>query len=493
MPDIDKTDKIIPISWLVSILENDDVFRKFVTDFSNSKKIFDDISLEKYLESLNQYMKFMMTIDSDLPKKYFDKMNYINTYYRTNEEDYDYERYLDRTESLIPISLLHEILTNEETLDKFLNFEQNKNYFPEESLKRYLKDLEELVNYYDKSNVPYPEGMLSNFEKIKDVYLFEFEHNETLEGEFKLKKIDNELESTILRRVNPDADQFTLARAIYIELCKLTSYDVNYAARGKGDSKAEEIYNKEVGEITLDNNKLVCKSFSEIYATILNKVGIKAIVPDQYHKYVLLLCNGIIIKADATQTSSNYKEEFSLPDIVRVKLGLPTAGFEAYNKGNVITSSIDKADLENQTYQDSKLQSYENRYRKIKKIEVTDRKDFTEMMEYLTQVETNDLEGLEYTEYLKLLVISRLEKEALSKIYFSTCYQKKEEIFCPTFVIDASEYIVDGDIYISFSKEDGYKRLSSRELMAREKRGDLIITSHTFKKKLEVMELGIAK
>lgn len=493
MPELDKTDKIIPISWLESILENDDVFQKFITNFSNSKELFDNISLEKYLEALNQYMKFMMTIDSDLSKKYFDKMNYINTYYRTNEEAYDYERYLDRTERLIPISLLQEILTDKETLDKFLNFEENKNYFPESDLKRYLKDLEDLVNYYTKNNMPYPEGMISSFAKIKNAYLFEFDHDETLEGEFELKKIDNELESTVLRRVNPNADQFTLARAIYVELCKLTSYDVNYAARGKGDSKAEEIYNKEAEEVTLEDNKLVCKSFSEIYATILNKVGIKAIVNEGYHKYVLFLCNGIVIKADATQTNSNFREEFSLPDIIRVKLGLPTAGFEAVNKQNIITESIHKADLEHKNYHESKLQSYEDRYRKIKKIEVTDRKDFTEMMEYLTQVETDNLEGLEYTEYLKLLVKSRLEKEALSKIYFSTCYKKQDDTFTPIFVIDASEYIVDGDVCISFSKEKGFIRLSPWELTNKEKNGELIITSDVFKKKLEVMELGITK
>ena len=37
MPELDKTDKIIPISWLESILENDDIFQKFITNFSNSK------------------------------------------------------------------------------------------------------------------------------------------------------------------------------------------------------------------------------------------------------------------------------------------------------------------------------------------------------------------------------------------------------------------------------------------------------------------------
>ena len=62
-----------------------------------------------------------------------------------------------------------------------------------------------------------------------------------------------------------------------------------------------------------------------------------------------------------------------------------------------------------------------------------------------------------------------------------------------SFVIDASEYIVDGDVYISFSKEEGFVRLSPRELMSREKNGELIITSEVFKKKLEVMELGITK
>jgi hypothetical protein len=492
MSEFEKTDEMIPISWLLSILDNDDVFRNFITSFMSTKK---DHELENYLEALNHYMQFNMEMNSSLPKKYFDKMNYINTYYHTNVEQYSYEEYQKQIESRIPLTLLEEILTDEKTNEKFLDFEEHRDTFPDYPLDTYLRALQKYVDCYRENKINLSNMIFYNFEKIKNAYIFSFPHDESLEGEGTLKKIDAQLEKTILKRVNPNASPFTLARGIYIELCKLTSYDENYDAQKRinQDSPiASEIYNKSPEEVTLDRNKLVCKTFAEIYATLLNKVGIKAIVEGDIHQYVRFECQGVLIKADATTTGFQPSDSIPLADIIRVKLNLPTIGFEAENPVNDLSYAIKEADLKNDQYRWDKTESFEKKYRQIKKLEVEDKKSFDGVITFLSEVETDKLRGLEYTEYLKMLLTSKLDKDVLSNICFSTGYQKQKDNYYSIFIIDGSEYSHD-DAYYIFDPYLQVQKVDIKELIEREKTEDIIIVSNTFKRNLEVKKLGITK
>lgn len=494
MVDFDKTDKLIPISKLESILEDGDIFRKFILEFDHSEELFEDIPKQEYIQALNQYMKFYIKLGVDLPRRYFDIMNYINTVHQI-EEQYDYEEYLDKTERIIPVSFLEDILTKNEILEKFFNFDENRDLFPQ-NLDEYLSSLMNLVNYYIENNMPMPPNMDSNFRKIKSVYIFGFHHNEKLEGEFELKNIDKELEETIFKRVNVNADSFTLARAIYMELCRITSYDANYYAYQKVDKEgkiAQSIYNKPTEEVTLKNNKLVCKSFSEIYATLLNKVGIKAIVTGGHHKYTLFLCNGIVVKADATMTGSNIGEEFNLPDIIRVKLNLPTTGFSAYNNENNLSYVIEKADKENEEYQERKLTELENRYRQIRNLENRKNLSFEEAISYLESIKAGKLVDLEYTEYLKILLKLNLNRNQLKNIRFCTCFEKQSEVYYPIFIVDGTEYITGEFPYFLFSEGNGLNCLSVSELKEKQNGGQLLIMNDEFKRNLEVKHVGTFK
>ncbi len=496
MSDLESTKKLIPISILVSILNDDNVFQKFIIGFEKYNDTFEDIPRKQYLEALNNFMKYSIKTDNNLPRKYFEKMNYINTYFNTKVENYSYEQYLERTQKLIPISILHKILEDDQIKDKFLYFEENKDYFTDGSLEDYMSALLTLVDYYEKNNLTMTDEMRKNLCEIKRMHIFMISHNETLTGEIIIKKIDQDLENAILKKVNSNADSFTLARAIYIELCTLTSYDENYDAYKRIDKKSEiakEIYEKEPEEVTLKENRLVCKTFAEIYAGLLNKIGIKAIIEGNIHKYVLFLYNGIVVKADATEADIDLETGFGMCDINRVKLGLPTVGFEAYDSKNDISYAIRKADLENQEYKQKNLESLENRYRKIKKLDIQKKNNLEEMICYLENVETDKLVGIEYTDYLKVLLTAKLNPETLKNIWYTTCYEKIKDTYQASFAIDASQYSENKNQYYFFHQDRRLEILEANALKQLAEEGKIIITNDTFKKGLEVRKYGTVK
>jgi len=492
--DLEKTAEIILISILESILNDDKVFRSFINDFDNSLSLFGRNSKFRYIESLNQYIKLYIKLGKDLPKSYFDKINYINSINRINKQ-YDYEEYLERTDRIIPISFLESILTEEEILNKFLSFEDNREIFPLR-LEDYLNALSDLLKVYKNSGIELLTNMEINFKKLERIYIFEMFHNEEMNNDYELKNVDKKLEETVFKRVNMNAEPFQLARAIYIELCKLTSYDATFYAYQEIDRKGEKykaLYNKPVELINLENNKVTCRSFSEIYATLLNKVGIKAIVAGKNHKYTLFLHKGVIIKADATNKNFNIGEEFKLPDIIRVKLNLPTAGFRAYNIQNDISYVLEQVDIFNEEYQDKKISNLESRYKKIKGIENKKNMSFEDIIFYLSSIKPNKLIDFEYTEYLKMLVKTNLDRSIIDNLYFCTCYEKELEAFHPLFMIDASKYIDDEDSYFLFSHRQGLIRLSLEELKKIYESNQLLITNNKIKSDLGVDKLGSIK
>ena len=114
----------------------------------------------------------------------------------------------------------------------------------------------------------------------------------------------------------------------------------------------------EVKDINTRKNRVVCKTWAKVYAPMCNKNGIRAIISGDYHKYVILDIDGIIIRADATNAYSNDDEDIKMPDIQRVKLGLKTAGYTSFIEYKGFYEKLDAVD--------KKIYNQENLYMKDK-------------------------------------------------------------------------------------------------------------------------------
>ena len=127
MGELTRINKEISLRTLESILKDDTIFRKFIMNFDKEKDLF------KEIDSLNTLMDYYIKHDDALSKKYFEKMNYINSYYKGNLKDdfreYSYEEYLNQSKPKIPFKVINSILADEEVFHKFLNLENTLKSF----------------------------------------------------------------------------------------------------------------------------------------------------------------------------------------------------------------------------------------------------------------------------------------------------------------------------------------------------------------------------
>ena len=164
-----------------------------------------------------------------------------------------------------------------------------------------------------------------------------------LEGE-NPKSFNNKVFSEYIKSfVNKGLDALSIARLIYLKLCEVLEYDTSFMAKRQDitDPKAREVYEKKAIDITLDNNKLVCSTWADIYCNLLNDFNIKAVVSGKFHKYVTFKVGSIIVTADATEAHLNQGECCPMNDFTRVKMGIKTAGFKSEIDLEPLTEKID--------------------------------------------------------------------------------------------------------------------------------------------------------
>lgn len=348
-PDFDKTEELIPISIIENILITGLDFVKFIR-YNDNKQYF-NYSIDSIINSLNDYMSYMVEVNNSLNKAIFDRINYINTYYR-HKMRFDYQEYLEKSKNYIPFNILIEILKNEDSYDNFLNcIYKNKPYnnIPINIIIHSLNYLVNRDNCYlsSKENIRKKYDDIINYCNILNKLATEVKPNYTL---------DKTLENKLMEKCDKNSDKFELARNLYFQSCKNLVFDVNFLV-GENPEK-NNIYNKSVKDINASKNRVICKTWAEIYASMCNKNGIRAIIVGDYHKSVILDCDGIIIKADATEIYSNDGEDIKMADIQRVKLGLKTAGYTPFIKSKNFYNKLNDVD--------SKIYHRENMYMKDK-------------------------------------------------------------------------------------------------------------------------------
>lgn len=347
--DFDKAEELIPISIIENILITGIDFVRFI-HYDENKEYF-NYSVEEIINNLNEYMAYMIEINDSLSKYAFERINYINTYYRY-KNSFNYQEYLEKSKNYIPFNILIEILTNEDSYNNFLNCIYEKKTYNNIPINLLIHSLNSLVirdDLYslDKENIRKKYDDIINYCNILNKLATEDKPNYS---------IDRTLENKLIEKCDKNSDKFELARNLYLQSCRLLVYDVNYLA---GDNvEKSNIYRRSVRDINTRNNRVICKTWAEIFASICNKNGIRAIIAGGYHKYVILDCDGTIIRADATEIYSNADEDIRMSDIERVKLGLKTAGYTPFIDNKIFYDKLNNVD--------SKIYHIENMYIKDK-------------------------------------------------------------------------------------------------------------------------------
>ena len=138
-------------------------------------------------------------------------------------------------------------------------------------------------------------------------------------------KINDDLISCVDQNLCFYENDLQLAITIYILIAKKFFYSPKYACL----SDMKEFRN--VSDITLDNNEVICTQWSKIYCSLLKKYGIesKVVFDKQGHCFVSFVVDGLTYLADASRYGGdlfNYK----LSDFSNVQFGLELNGLSMF-------------------------------------------------------------------------------------------------------------------------------------------------------------------
>lgn len=224
------------------------------------------------------------------------------------------------------------ILIDKVYLDKFLDYENNKDFFFLLNLDSYLSTMDKWFKYFHERNIDIPKYMMLHFKVIINKYAARLQNSYMLSKIKPAGLLDHDFEQKIMENVNLNAHPQDVARHIYMNLCQLVQFDINFFVYGctLDNDINKQIWNKDISQVNLKDNRVVCNNFCQIYASLLNKIGIETRVLGDFHKYNLVKAGADLFIADAT--TKIWDNQVAIYDIARVQMGLGTSGFTFYNK-----------------------------------------------------------------------------------------------------------------------------------------------------------------
>lgn len=488
--DENKTLELISIDVIERIVKTQEEYEAFM----KKEGIYANISEESYVVAINQYMDYAIHHSEDLINDDFERVNYLNISYGYNKM-YSFQEYLAKTTPMISIATLMLIITDEDAFNRFMDFDNNRDYFEDVDIEIYLGDLFNLINYYNKSSIQFSNEQLNYIDKIKKKYSLRIKRFVSLEG-YKVNgsDINPEFFYEVIKGIDITREQFYVARAVYISLAKLVTYDPTFLALDQdlSNDTANSIYNKSIDSISPTNNRIACKEWAELYSSILNLLGINAVVTGDKHKYVTFDCDGTKMKADATNTHYSSNDNVSMPDITRIQAGLSTAGYTCIDEDKDISDSLkivdDELDFITSTLE-SKLASLEKQYLSIKVREGNYPDKVIDVINFLNEVTHNStLNNFELIKYIL----------SLGKILFNRNHILNVETHFICVKIDSNTY--DAASIIAFMDEDSIchyivlskdysEELEKSELKTRIASGDIKVLG----KNPSIMGIGLVE
>lgn len=285
----------------------------------------------------------------------------------------------DNEDNIELINKLFEILENPYILEKFLNYENNSEYFSVgengATIQDYFKLLGDVFGNIDKSgNLKGQESIADNFfipnldsiiQSVKEIYQrynvdryvdprYEFravKFNEEVfrDGDEPEWDISSQLYDAIYKDMPEGLSVEEQALYIYTKLCSVLEYDEEYVYRDEGiSSEFESDFSKERLESILPGSKITCFDFSRIFAKMVNEIegDIEAVVisesANQGHFLTGFYTDKVSVRLEAININLNGRKD-PTNDLMKAKNGIKLRGIKAQSdRENMIDSSMDR-------------------------------------------------------------------------------------------------------------------------------------------------------
>lgn len=180
----------------------------------------------------------------------------------------------------------------------------------------------------------------------------------TIEG--ITNKVDESLLSYIDRFIEPEMNELEKAIVIYLCLGDVLCYSPEFSLIYDYDKTLRS------SEVNLENNEIMCKSWSILYHRLLEKYGVfSKVLRMRGHYKVQIPLDGVIYQADATGYGA-YGIHYSMSDIARIKYGFKIEKFilctaiDAYDVNLFIKKGAELKDTINSVYKKQNRKFYSN-------------------------------------------------------------------------------------------------------------------------------------
>lgn len=420
-----------------------DIGEDFLISFIKDNYFFSII--KEYFLSNSCPMSISILNGNKIDNYYLYKKNFINTLKDINVID---NLMISRINELISI-ISYDIL-KEKNINRRYAVKVNNDYvnFPYEYIFKILDSSdEEFHNFfkynneyygYDKSMVlyiinnfykDYSEGYLLS-SKIKDrikyindqtdiefVVYSNFTSTEK-NSEYYNVNIDKKLKEEILSNMPKNLNKLEIAIFIYIKLCKLFNFDLEYYInKTKVPSYIKGNNMNEIKDINLLNLNVVCYQFNTIFAKLLSEYDIDFEIKHStgnqgiYHAWTKVKIDNILISFDFAH------KIFGQLDLLEAKLNNPLKGIKLYNKNSNVVNEFNGSLNKIYSYINKDIKNINNSYDDI--INSLDKNfNIDEIIKYLVNlVENKNLKEIESIGFLVILINKLSKKYNIEHVY----------------------------------------------------------------------------
>ncbi len=402
---MEKTIELIPINLIENVIYDN----KHFLDFIRSTDEYLGYTTSGIKKSIIDYLSYYN--NKKYPQDIEDRIMYLKTFSQNYQETITFKTSKE---------LIIKILNDHNSSNKLNNYEEHKSYFDDFKIEDIITDIDK----YLKEN----NGTFCKNEDIKyTIPILKNKYGTNAKEKFigykSQLKVSEKIKSIISNELGNHNDDFYIARKIYLILCEKCKYNPKFLA-SDDVSKESKIYNE-----CIDQEKLnvICKNFSELYASVLNLYNIEALVTNDYHKTTLIKIGNTIIEADAT---NSYTDESGLllNDLTRVKLDSTTMGYYCITGTNKFEQKMNSMN-NNEIIITADI---------VKKLrEYYQQDDITTINKILMNIEADNLEGMEWLAY-----ISSVLKQIIKRSVYITYGFNKNEVILIAISMDSDEILI---------------------------------------------------
>ena len=465
MQDMIPTQELIPISLIKAIISDSN---KFV-DFVKKDKEFANVDQKYYVNAINEYVQYEIN-NGNLTKDELKRIKYLNSKFKIKKK---YK--LNKEKNEITVDDVLKILNSEELFNKFYNYEENKEFFNNIPIENYLNTMYDLFDYFDSNKTTVIDSVCQRrFNILMQKYSLKIKRNHLMNGVITYERLNEKLENLMFKGINSNDSKFTIARKLYLNSCKFLNYDLDYLFYDSSDiskegvdvnEKINALRYKNIREITFDDNEVICSTWSKIYASLLNKVGIKNRVRGDYHKFVIFDCDGTLMSADATQSVKDMYTGIYINDFTRVQLGIKTQGYKCLEKNKDVSVNIKNIDKEygypNMSLEDLRS-NFLNTYSTVEEQNPNKIRIFKDnMTKLLALVKNLNLSGLEKLKALENYAKLLFPIKELENINYKFCVKNELEKRVPYLIFT---YKLDDEYLYFLISENDIKKVTKEEL-----------------------------